>query len=81
MADDPDWNDPCAVAAWIKPQLYKVAAGVAVVDIRSDGNRVAYSQGNYPALVALYQQAVSECAKKNGSKIGRRRAFVGRILR
>lgn len=75
---DPDWDDPCAVAAWIKPQLHTVAAGTGVVDIRSGDNRISYGVGNYQSLLALYRNAVSECAKKNGSRIGRRRAFVAR---
>jgi capsid protein len=78
---DPDWNDPCAVATWLQPQLHAVAAGTSVVDVRSGDNRVAYGQGNYAALLSLYRNAVTECARKNGSKTGRRRAFVGRILR
>lgn len=78
---DPDWTDPCAIATWLKPQLYKVAAGNAVVDVKSGDNRVTYGAGNYQALLQLYRDAVSECAKKTGSKVGRRRAFVGRILR
>lgn len=78
---DPDWSDPCAVATWLQPQLHAVAAGTSVVDVRSGDNRVAYGQGNYAALLSLYRNAVTECARKNGSKTGRRRAFVGRILR
>lgn len=75
---DPDWNDPCAVAAWLKPQLYGVAAGTVVVDVRDGDKRVAYGQGNYPALIALYRDAVSQCARKTGSSTGRRRAFIAR---
>jgi hypothetical protein len=78
MAAEPDWDDPCSIATWLKPQLYAVAAGNAVVEVRSGDNRVGYSQGNYQALAALYRNAVSECAKKNGTSVGRRRAFVAR---
>jgi hypothetical protein len=81
MANEPDWNDPCAVATWLQPQLYAVAAGNAVVEVRSGDNRVGYSAGNYQALLSLYRDAVSQCARKNHSKVGRRRAFVGRIIR
>lgn len=75
---DPDWNDPCALATWIQPQLYAVATGTAVLDVRSGDNKVTYGAGNYQALLSLYRNAVSECARKTGSKIGRRRAFVAR---
>lgn len=76
MAADPDWNDPCAVATWLQPQLYAVAAGNAVVDVRHGDERVAYGAGNYQALLSLYRNAVSECARKSGSRVGRRRAFT-----
>ncbi len=75
---DPDWNNPCAVATWLQPQLHAVALGNTIVDIRDGDQRVAYSQGNYPALLALYRNAVSECARKSGSRTGRRRAFLAR---
>ena len=78
MAADPDWNDPCAIAAWLKPQLYAVAVGNAVVSVRHGDEKVDYGAGNYPALMTLYRNAVSECAKKTGSKVGRRRACIAR---
>lgn len=78
MAADPDWDDPCAVAAWLKPQLYSVATGGGVVDIRHGDERVSYSQGNYQGLLSLYRSAVSDCARKSGTSAGRRRAFVAR---
>jgi hypothetical protein len=74
---DPDWNDPCAVAAWLKPQLHMVAAGQAVAEVKYGEQDVKYSQANYSALLTLYTDAVSQCAKKNGVPSGRRRAFVG----
>jgi hypothetical protein len=73
---DPDWNDPCAVAAWLKPQLHKVAAGQATAQVKYGENQVSYSQANYSALLTLYTDAVSQCAKKTGGTTGRRRAFV-----
>ena len=73
---DPDWNDPCAVAAWLKPQLHKVAAGQGTAEVRYGEQWVKYSQANYSALFTLYTDAVSQCAKKNGVTTGRRRAFV-----
>jgi hypothetical protein len=75
---DPDWTDPCAVAVWLKPQLYKVATGASVVSIRQGENQNSFSQANYQALMALYREAVSDCARKSGATIGRRRAFVAR---
>jgi hypothetical protein len=75
---DPDWDDPCAVASWLKPQLYKIAAGTSVVSIRQGENQNSFTQANYPALMALYREAVSECAKKTNAKTGRRHAFVAR---
>jgi hypothetical protein len=73
---DPDWNDPCAIAAWLKPQLYKVAAGQGTLQVRYGEQWISYSQSNYTALLTLYNDAVSQCAKKNGTTTGRRRAFV-----
>jgi hypothetical protein len=73
---DPDWNDPCAIAAWLKPQLHLVAAGQAKAEIRYGDRWVTFSQGNYSALLSLYNDAVSQCARKNGTATGRRRAFV-----
>ncbi len=73
---DPDWNDPCAIAAWLKPQLHMVATGQAVVQTKYNDQFVAFSQANYSALLALYNDAVSQCAKKNGTTTGRRRAFI-----
>lgn len=73
---DPDWNDPCAVAAWLKPQMHKVAAGLATVEVKYGDNAVKYSVANHSALLALYNDAVSQCAKKSGTTTGRRRAFV-----
>lgn len=73
---DPDWNDPCAVAAWLKPQLHQVAVGAQVVMFRHDLVQTTYSQANYQALLSLYRGAVSECAKKTGTSAGRRRAFI-----
>lgn len=75
---DPDWSDPCAVATWLQPQIYKVAAGSGVVTVKHGEESVTYTQSNYQVLLGLYRNAVSECAKKNGSRTGRRRAFVGR---
>jgi hypothetical protein len=75
---DPDWTDPCAIATWLKPQLYKVAAGSSVVTVRHGENQTSFSQANYDALTALYLEAVSDCAKKTGNKLGRRRAFTAR---
>jgi hypothetical protein len=75
---DPDWDDPCAVAAWLKPQLPKIAVGQGVVSIRHGDEQTTFSNANYAALAGLYRTAVSECAKKNGSRIGRRRAFIAR---
>ncbi len=74
---DPDWTDPCAVAAWLKPQLYKVAAGQGTVQVRHGDNFVEYGAANLQTLQSLYLQASSDCAKKTGAP-GRRRAFVAR---
>ncbi len=74
---DPDWTDPCAIATWLKPQLYQVAAGTAVVTVRYDNRETTFRQASYPALVALYRNVVAECARKQKSSTGRRRAFTG----
>lgn len=73
---DPDFDDPCAVAAWLKPQLHKIAVGQQVIEIRHGDDHTIYSQANYPALLTLYRDAVAECAKASGSTTGRRRAFI-----
>jgi hypothetical protein len=75
---DPDWTDPCAVTAWLAPQLYKVAAGQAVATVKHGEEMVTFSQANFQALQALYLQASSDCARKSGATTGRRRAFVAR---
>ena len=75
---DPDWDDPCAVATWLKPQLYKIASGKGVATVKHGEESTTFSQANYQALMALYREAVSECAKKTNARTGRRRAFVAR---
>lgn len=73
---DPDWDDPCAIVAWLKPQLFKVAAGQQTVMVRHGDEQWQFSQANYSQLQQLYAQQVSECAAKNGTRVGRRRAFT-----
>lgn len=75
---DPDWNDPCAVAAWLKPQLHKVAAGGGVVTVRHGDQQTTFAPADYQALLSLYRGVVAECARKTGATTGRRRAFVAR---
>lgn len=72
---DPDWTDPCAVLAWLRPQYYKVKAGVAELRIVYKGRDTQYGAADIDALDRLYQQLQSDCAAKTGDSAGRRRAI------
>jgi hypothetical protein len=73
---DPDWTNPCAVLEWLRPQYYKVMAGLAEVTTQDGDTSVTYTQANKAELGSLMRQLESECAKRNGTSTGRRRAFV-----
>jgi len=73
---DPDWTDPCAVLAWLRPQVYKVAVGLQVVTLRHGDTTTTFSQANKADLTALLRQLESECAAAQGLTT-RRRAFIG----
>lgn len=72
---DPDWTDPCAVAAWLRPQYYALAAGGTATRIVYAGRDTTYTPADADKLLALLRTKESECAAKTGAKIGRRRAF------
>lgn len=72
---DPDWTDPCAVLTWLRPQYYKVVAGVAVVTTQHGDTQTTFSQANKAELGALMRQLESQCAAKQGNQ--RRRAWTG----
>jgi hypothetical protein len=76
MAADPDWSDACAVLEWLRPQYYKVLAGKQVLRVVYSGQEVFYSIANADKLAGLMRQLETECARKNGSDTGRRRAFI-----
>lgn len=71
---DPDWDDPCAVLAWLQPIYYKVLAGKQTVMIGHDGSQVSYNQTNARSLAALMRDLQSQCNKANG--LTGRRAFT-----
>lgn len=73
---DPNWEDPCAVLAWLRPQYYKVVAGAAVVTLQHGDRQTTYSQANKEELGRVFRQLESECAAAQGSTTGRRRAFT-----
>lgn len=72
---DPDWTDPCAVAGWLWPKYYSLISGGAETRIVYAGRDTTYTAANADQLLALIRVKESECAKKTGAKIGRRRAF------
>jgi hypothetical protein len=72
---DPDWTDPCAVAAWLRPQYYALVTGGSATRIVYAGRDTTYTGANADQLLALLRAKESECAAKLGAKIGRRRAF------
>lgn len=72
---DPDWTDPCAVLAWLRPQYYKAMAGGHVISVRHGDTQTTFDQSNLPQLASLMRQLESDCAKKQGTS-ARRRAFT-----
>lgn len=72
---DPDWTDPCAVVLWLRPQIAKVTAGLAVLEVQHGDTSVRYSPANSESLNAFYRQMVSECAAVTGGRT-KRRAFI-----
>jgi gpW len=76
---DPDWSDPCAVLAWLRPRYYALAAGGQTVLVRYGEREVRYAPGNpgdADKLAALIRQLEADCAVKQGARTGRRRAFT-----
>lgn len=75
MAVDPDWTDPCAVAAWLRPQYYALVSGGTATRIVYAGRDTTYAPTDSDKLLALIRNLESECAAKTGARTGRRRAF------
>jgi hypothetical protein len=73
---DPDWNDPCAVLAWITPQYYRVATGRGVIEVRHGEATTRYGQADVDKLDALMLRLRAECARLNPLSRKRRRAFI-----
>ena len=71
-----DWEDPCQVAAWLKPQLAKVLAGRQTIMIQHDGVMVQYGQARSKDLLSFYREQVDACSKATSGSSGRR-AFIG----
>ncbi len=74
MASDPDWEDPCAILTWLRPQYYKVAAGRHTIQVRHGDTETRYSDANIQQLGNLMRQLEADCRAATGS--ARRRAFV-----
>jgi len=72
---DPDWSDPCVVAAWLRPQYYALVSGGQATRIAYAGRDTTYTPANADQLLTLLRAKESECAIKTGAKTGRRRAF------
>lgn len=72
---DPDWTDPCAVTAWLRPQYYALATGGQATRIVYAGRDTTYTPADADKLLALLRTKESECAAKTGTRVGRRRAF------
>lgn len=72
---DPDWTDPCAVLAWLRPQFYKVSAGMQEIRVVYAGHDTTYNAASAEKLGDLMRRLESECATKQGATTGRRRAF------
>lgn len=72
---DPDWTDPCARAAYLRPLYYKLLAEGGVVRVRAGSRETQYQPADADKLAALLAAAESECAAKQGLTTGRRRAI------
>jgi len=74
---DPDWTDPCAVLAWLRPQYFKAMAGLATVTLTHGDTTVTYGQANKRELQAFFRELQSQCDAAQGVKTHRRRAILG----
>lgn len=73
---DPDWTDPCAVLAWLRPLRFKIKAGLQEIRVAYKGRDIQFSQANIDALDAFYREVERDCAAKQGDpRTFRRRAF------
>lgn len=72
---DPDWSDPCAVLTWLRPQVFKIRAGLGMASVTHGDQSTTYNQANIRELGALMRELETECARKQGTTTGRRRAF------
>lgn len=62
---DPNWEDPCAVLAWLRPQYYRVAAGLQKVQIRHGDKAQAFGQADIGKLDALMARLERQCAAQS----------------
>lgn len=71
---DPDWTDPCAVLAWLRPQYYRVAGGLQEVKIVYGGRETQYGIASLEKLDGVIARLESQCAALEGRT--KRRAIV-----
>jgi len=76
MATDPDWTDPCAILAWLRPQYYKIVAGAKVIRTQHENSSVTFSEINSKNVAAVFRQLEDACARSQGLK-GRRAIVAG----
>jgi hypothetical protein len=68
---DPDWDDPCAVLAWLRPFYLKRMAGETVQTVGFDSRTVGYATGDLKTLANTIAQYEAACAKKQGLRPAR----------
>lgn len=74
---DPDWTDPCAVLAWLRPQYYQVIAGGSVTVIRHGDEWTHFGPSDIKALENLMRTLENECAVAQGLRAKRRAITAG----
>lgn len=70
MADpDPDWSNPCAVLAWLRPKYYLAISGGTAVSVKYGGREIEYSSrfNNLPQLETLLRKLERDCAVASGT--------------
>lgn len=76
-AEPTNWEDPCAVLAWLRPAYYRMLAGGSEVEVRFGEEWVKYGQGNSSECASLILRLEGECAKKQGRAPRRFAARLG----
>lgn len=65
---EPDWNDPCAALAALKPAYYQAMAGGVILEVRFGTEWTKYSPANFDKLEALILRLEASCAKAKGER-------------